>query len=79
MSELAFQSAHALAARIRNRELGSEELLRFYLDRVDRYNPEINAVIWQRREAALAFSDGVSRQAGQAPEAFRLVRKFASA
>ena len=54
MSELAFQSAHALAARIRNRELGSEELLRFYLDRVDRYNPEINAVIWQRREAALA-------------------------
>ena len=41
MSELAFLSATAIASRIRNRELGCEEVLRHYLDRVDRYKDQV--------------------------------------
>ncbi len=45
MDEIAFQSASALALAIRNKELGSRELLEHYLQRIDRFNADINAVI----------------------------------
>ncbi len=45
MSDLAFLSATELASLISTRKLSSEELLRHYLERVDRYNPEINAIV----------------------------------
>ncbi|MCZ6659475.1 MAG: amidase family protein, partial [Gammaproteobacteria bacterium] len=54
MSELAFASATDLAAKIRNKEIGCEELLRYYLDRVDRYNGELNALVVDIRDQALA-------------------------
>ena len=53
MSELAFLSATTLAAKIRNKELGCEEIMRHYLDRVDRYNPSLNALVVDIREQAL--------------------------
>ena len=53
MSDLAFLSATELASLIGTRKLSSEELLRHYLERVDRYNPEINAIVVDLREAAL--------------------------
>ena len=53
MSEIAFLSATELAARIRSREVGCEELLRHYLQRVDRYNGAINAIVVDLREQAL--------------------------
>ena len=53
MSEIAFLSATDLAARIRRREIGCEELLRHYLERVDRHNGAINAIVVDLREQAL--------------------------
>ncbi|MCB1543495.1 MAG: amidase, partial [Rhodoblastus sp.] len=49
---LAFASARTLAAMVRDKEASAVELLDFYLARVDRLNPRINAVIVQRAEAA---------------------------
>ena len=61
MSELAFLSATAIAARIRSRELGCEEVLRHYLDRVDRYNGRLNALVVDVREQALEEARAADR------------------
>ena len=53
MSETAFASATELARRIRTKEVGCVELLNFYFDRVDRFNPALNALIVQMRDDAL--------------------------
>ena len=45
MSKLAFKSATELAAMIRAKEISAVELLEHYLDRVERYNPDLNAII----------------------------------
>lgn len=45
MTDLAFASAHDLAARIRSKEIGCRELLEYYLARVERFNPALNAII----------------------------------
>jgi amidase len=45
MSELAFQSATELTAAIRDRRIGSAELLEMYIERYERFNPRINAII----------------------------------
>ena len=54
MTQLAFASATELARRIKDREVGSVELLTHYLDRVDRFNPDLNAIIVDIRDEALA-------------------------
>jgi amidase len=54
MSELAFKSAIDLAAMIRAKEISSLELLEHYLDRVERYNGELNAIIVLDGERARA-------------------------
>ena len=43
--ELPFRSAAALAEAVRDREVSSVELLDLYLQRIARYNPQLNAVI----------------------------------
>ena len=62
-----FQSATALAQQLRNGQLGARELLEHYLARIDRFNPELNAVIWQDRGAARARADAAdaTRIAGE--------------
>ena len=45
MSELAFIPAFELARRIQTKEVGCLELLDHFLERVDRYNPALNAII----------------------------------
>ncbi len=45
MTDIAFRSATALVAAIRNREVSSRELLEYYLKRVERHNPKINAIV----------------------------------
>jgi len=57
MTELHFQSATSLARAIRDGELGARELLEHFLDRVDRHNPALNAVIQQDRSGARARAD----------------------
>ena len=54
MSELAFASAAALAAKIKSREISAAELLEFYLARIDKYNPALNAVVVDMRDQARA-------------------------
>ena len=46
--------AHELARLLRQRQISAVELLRLYLDRVDRFNPQLNAVVVRLDEAALA-------------------------
>ena len=50
--DLAFRSASALAKAVRGRKIGCLELLDDYLRRVERYNPKLNAIIWQDRDGA---------------------------
>ena len=57
MSELAFASATELAEKIQRKEISAVELLNFYLDRVDRYDGDINAVVVDTREQALADAE----------------------
>ena len=57
MSEIAFASATELAAKIKNKEISSVELLQHYLERVDKYNPELNAIIVDIRDEALAEAE----------------------
>ncbi|MDB5940787.1 MAG: hypothetical protein JWQ13_353 [Ramlibacter sp.] len=49
----AFQSAVAWAEQIRSGEVSSVEALRFHLDRVDRHNPGLNAIVSLRAEEAM--------------------------
>ena len=57
MSELAFASATALAAKIQNKDISAVELLNFYLARTDSYNGELNAIVVDTREQALADAE----------------------
>jgi amidase len=45
MSDIAMAPAHVLADAVRRRELSSRELLEHCLDRVERFNPALNAVV----------------------------------
>lgn len=44
-TEIAFRTASELAGMIQRREVGCEELLDHYLDRVERFNPTLNAIV----------------------------------
>ena len=45
MTDIAFLPAKSLARMIRRRKIGCVELLDHYLERVDRYNPALNAIV----------------------------------
>ncbi len=57
MADIAFLPATDLAARIRERRLGCRELLDHLLDRVERYNPRLNAIVALDAERAQARAD----------------------
>lgn len=50
--ELGYRSAKELARMIRNGEVSSEALLNQMFERIDRFNPDLNAVIYMDRDAA---------------------------
>ncbi|HKD23150.1 MAG TPA: amidase, partial [Rhizomicrobium sp.] len=54
MTALAFAPATELARRIRAREISCVELLDYFLARLDKYNPRVNAVIVRDIETARA-------------------------
>jgi amidase len=58
MTDLHFQSATAIARAIRDGEITARGALEHFLDRVDRLNGPINAVVVDVREAARARADG---------------------
>ena len=45
MSDVAFKPARELAEMLRAREIGARELLDHYLERVERFNPRLNAIV----------------------------------
>ena len=57
MSEIAFRSATELARSIKSKEIGCVELLAYYLDRVDRFNPDLNAIVVDIRDEAMARAE----------------------
>jgi len=50
--DLHFKSAVQLAALIGKKRIGCLELLDHFLARVEKYNPQLNAIIWMDREKA---------------------------
>jgi amidase len=53
MQELTFQSACELAKAIKNRVLTSVQLLESYKERIERFNPEINAIVSTNFDSAM--------------------------
>jgi amidase len=70
MTEPGLRSASELAQSIRSRELSAVELLDHYLDRVDRLNPAINALVTFDRNGARVralAADRATTAGGQLP------------
>lgn len=61
MKNFPFGPATAQAAALRAGRVSSVELLRAYLDRVDRFNPGLNAVVVDDRDAALKQARAADR------------------
>ncbi|MEE8421530.1 MAG: amidase [Dehalococcoidia bacterium] len=57
MTDIALKPAIELAAMIRDREIGSRELLDHYLERVDRFNGPLNAIVALDIEGARLKAD----------------------
>ncbi len=51
--DLAFYSVHQLAELIRTRKISSEELTRFYLDRLRKYGPKLECIITLTEDLAM--------------------------
>ena len=52
MTQLSYKSANELAQMILNKEISSAELLEYYISRVEKFNPDINAIIVKDYENA---------------------------
>ena len=52
MDKLHWKSAADIARLIRERAVSSVEVLEHFLARVDRFNPALNAIVWQQRDRA---------------------------
>jgi len=57
MTDIAFKPAVELTAALRNREIGSRELLEHYLERVERLNPRLNAIVHLDADRARVRAD----------------------
>ena len=62
MSEIHYKSATELLSLLQAREIGARELLDHLLDRVERHNPALNAIIWQDTRRARAEADASDRR-----------------
>ena len=54
LSNISFASAGELAAKIKNKEISSEQLVQHFIERIQRFNPDLNAVIATNFDDALA-------------------------
>ena len=62
MSEIHYRSATELLSLLDRREIGARELLDHFLDRVERHNPALNAIIWRDVQRARAEADASDRR-----------------
>ena len=60
-AEIWRQTASALAARIRSRELSAVEVLEAHLARIDEVNPDLNAIVTLDAEGAMASAAAADR------------------
>ena len=56
MTELAFQSALQLGAAIRNKSISAAEMLDYFLARVEKFNPDLNAIVVEDFDRAREFA-----------------------
>lgn len=68
MNDFLTASATTLAARIRNREFTSEQVVTAHIERIRQVNPIINALVQQRFEAALYEAREADARVLQNPE-----------
>jgi amidase len=59
--DLCFRPATELAAMVRSREISARELVEAHLDRIDRLNPAINALVTLDADGARAAADAADR------------------
>jgi amidase len=52
MDQVHYKSAVQLAGLIRRKKIGCLELLDHFLDRIEKYNPKLNAIVWTDRDKA---------------------------
>lgn len=65
MTETFYWPATQLAAALRRREIGSRELLEQFVRRIERFNPDINAVVTLDLERARAAADAADNAAAR--------------
>lgn len=63
--ELAFESLPSLGRKLRDGDFSSQELTEFYLDRLDRLGPKLNAVVTLTRTLALEQARRADRELAQ--------------
>jgi amidase len=61
----AFQPANVLVRALKNREVKSRDLLEMYLERVERYNPQLNAVVHLKADEARKRADEADSALGR--------------
>ncbi|HAK51900.1 MAG TPA: amidase [Gammaproteobacteria bacterium] len=61
MTDLAFQSGLQLGKAIRDKTISATEMLEYFLDRVDQYNPALNAIVVEDFERAREFAKEADR------------------
>ena len=66
--ELCFRPATELAGMLRAREISARELLDAHLDRIDRLNPDLNAVVTLDAEGARTAADAADAALGAGDE-----------
>ena len=68
MSLTSFATASELVARLRNREVGSRELVEHYLARIERWDPAVNAVVTVAADRARAEAAAADEAAARGEE-----------
>ncbi|HEY5635543.1 MAG TPA: amidase [Burkholderiales bacterium] len=62
MTDPCFLGARALARALRNRKLSALEVMRAHLERIERVNPKVNAIVTRVPERALAAARALDRR-----------------
>ncbi|MDC0214926.1 amidase family protein, partial [Gammaproteobacteria bacterium] len=59
--DLLFKSAFEIAEYVKTKAVSSREVVSFYLDRIETFNPQINAVVQLDAERALLRADAADK------------------
>src|ERR1051325_10114547 len=65
MDDITLKPATAIAQALRQRKIGSRELLEHFLKRIERFNPKLNAVVTLDLDRARAAADAADKSAAR--------------